>query len=56
MNASLGGGPADFFCLRKSRAVRWCKTNVAVAQRSVSGVRLLPTADLTFLKDVWRAG
>jgi peptide/nickel transport system substrate-binding protein len=32
----------------------WHKTNVAVASRSLSGIRLLPTADLTFLKDVAR--
>ena len=32
----------------------WCKTNVAVAQRSLTGIRLLPTADFAFLKDVAR--
>jgi peptide/nickel transport system substrate-binding protein len=32
----------------------WCKTNVAVAQRSLTGFHLLPTADFTFLKDVAR--
>ena len=32
----------------------WCKTNVAVAQRSLTGIRLLPTADFSFLKDVAR--
>jgi peptide/nickel transport system substrate-binding protein len=32
----------------------WCKTNVAVARRSLSGIHLLPTADFTFLKDVAR--
>jgi peptide/nickel transport system substrate-binding protein len=33
----------------------WHKTNVAVAQRSLSGVHLTPLADLLFLKDVARA-
>ena len=32
----------------------WYKTNVAVAARSLAGIRLSPTADLTFLKDVAR--
>jgi peptide/nickel transport system substrate-binding protein len=32
----------------------WCKTNVAVAQRSLHGFRILPTADFTFFKDVSR--
>jgi peptide/nickel transport system substrate-binding protein len=32
----------------------WHKTNVAVAQRSLSGVRLSPLGDFTFLKDVSR--
>jgi peptide/nickel transport system substrate-binding protein len=32
----------------------WCKTNVAVASRSLSGIRILPIADFTFLKDVER--
>lgn len=32
----------------------WYKTNVAVAQRSLSGVRLSPLADFLFLKDVAR--
>jgi peptide/nickel transport system substrate-binding protein len=32
----------------------WYKTNVAVAQRSLSGVRLNPLADFLFLKDVAR--
>jgi peptide/nickel transport system substrate-binding protein len=32
----------------------WCKTNVAVAQRTLEGVHLLPTADFIFLKDVAR--
>lgn len=32
----------------------WHKTNVAVAQRSLSGVRLTPLADFYFLKDVAR--
>jgi peptide/nickel transport system substrate-binding protein len=32
----------------------WYKTNVAVAARSLGGIRLSPTADLTFLKDVSR--
>jgi peptide/nickel transport system substrate-binding protein len=32
----------------------WYKTNVAVGARSLSGIHLLPTADLTFLKDVAR--
>jgi peptide/nickel transport system substrate-binding protein len=32
----------------------WYKTNVAVAQRSLTGIRLRPTADFTFLKDVAR--
>ena len=33
----------------------WDKTNVAVAQRSLGGVRLTPAADFLFLKDVSRA-
>ena len=32
----------------------WYKTNVAVYQPDVHGVRLSPIADFTFLKDVWR--
>ncbi len=33
----------------------WHKTNVAVAQRTLTGVHLTPLADLLFLKDVARA-
>jgi peptide/nickel transport system substrate-binding protein len=33
----------------------WCKTNVAVAQRGLTGIHILPIADFTFLKDVARA-
>jgi peptide/nickel transport system substrate-binding protein len=32
----------------------WCKTNVAVAQKSLTGFRIPPTAEFTFLKDVTR--
>ena len=32
----------------------WCKTNVVVAQRSLTGFHVLPTADFMFLKDVSR--
>jgi peptide/nickel transport system substrate-binding protein len=32
----------------------WCKTNVAVAQRSLTGFRIPPTAEFTFFKDVSR--
>ena len=32
----------------------WHKTNVAVAQRTLTGVHLTPLADLLFLKDVAR--
>jgi peptide/nickel transport system substrate-binding protein len=32
----------------------WCKTNVAVAQRSLAGIRLTPMADFLFLKHVSR--
>ena len=32
----------------------WNKTNFVVAQRSLSGVRVSPFADLAFLKDVVR--
>jgi peptide/nickel transport system substrate-binding protein len=32
----------------------WNKTNVAVGQRSLTGIRLSPLADLVFLKDVAR--
>ena len=32
----------------------WYKTNVAVAQRTLTGFHLLPTADFMFLKDVTR--
>lgn len=32
----------------------WYKTNATVAQRSLTGIRVLPTADFTFLKDVSR--
>jgi peptide/nickel transport system substrate-binding protein len=32
----------------------WDKTNYAIAQRSLSGIRLRPAADLLFLKDVAR--
>lgn len=34
----------------------WFKTNVAVSQRSLTGVRLTPLAEYTFLKDVSRRG
>ena len=34
----------------------WHKTNVVVAQRDLSGVRLTPMADFYFLKDVVRVG
>jgi len=32
----------------------WYKTNVAVAQRTLTGLRLLPVPDFIFLKDVSR--
>jgi peptide/nickel transport system substrate-binding protein len=32
----------------------WCKTNVAVARRTLSGFHIPPTAEFTFLKDVTR--
>jgi len=32
----------------------WCKTNVAVGQRSLAGLHVPPTADFAFLKDVAR--
>jgi peptide/nickel transport system substrate-binding protein len=32
----------------------WCKTNVAVARRTLTGFRIPPTAEFTFLKDVAR--
>lgn len=32
----------------------WCKTNVAVARRDLTGIHLMPIADFTFLKDVAR--
>ena len=32
----------------------WCKTNVIVAQRDLTGIRPLPTVDFAFLKDVER--
>jgi ABC-type transport system substrate-binding protein len=32
----------------------WYKTNVAVFQPDIHGVRLSPIADFTFLKDVYR--
>jgi len=32
----------------------WCKTNVVVAQRSLTGFQLLPTLDFIFLKNVAR--
>jgi ABC-type transport system substrate-binding protein len=34
----------------------WYKTNVAVFQPELQGVRLSPTADFLFLKDVHRSG
>ena len=34
----------------------WYKTNVAVFQPDIHGVRLSPIADFTFLKDVYRQG
>jgi peptide/nickel transport system substrate-binding protein len=34
----------------------WYKTNVAVSQKSLAGVRLTPLAEYTFLKDVSRRG
>ncbi|MFN7914323.1 MAG: ABC transporter substrate-binding protein [Vicinamibacterales bacterium] len=34
----------------------WYKTNVAVAQKNLAGVRLTPLAEYTFLKDVARRG
>jgi peptide/nickel transport system substrate-binding protein len=33
----------------------WCKTNVAVARRDLTGIHIPPIADFTFLKDVARA-
>jgi peptide/nickel transport system substrate-binding protein len=33
----------------------WYKTNIAVFQRDIHGVRLSPIADFTFLKDVYRS-
>jgi ABC-type transport system substrate-binding protein len=33
----------------------WYKTNVAVSQPDIRGVRLSAIADFTFLKDVFRA-
>jgi peptide/nickel transport system substrate-binding protein len=33
----------------------WYKTNVAVAQPDLRGIRLSPIADFTFLQHVWRA-
>jgi ABC-type transport system substrate-binding protein len=33
----------------------WYKTNVAVAQSSLTGIRIPPIADFTFLRDVSRA-
>jgi peptide/nickel transport system substrate-binding protein len=33
----------------------WYKTNAAVAQAGLTGIRLSPTADFTFLKDVARS-
>jgi ABC-type transport system substrate-binding protein len=32
----------------------WYKTNVAIFQPDIHGVRLSPIADFTFLKDVYR--
>ena len=32
----------------------WYKTNFAVSQPDLAGIRLTPTADFTFLKDVYR--
>jgi peptide/nickel transport system substrate-binding protein len=32
----------------------WYKTNVAVAQPDLRGIRLSPIADFTFLQHVWR--
>jgi peptide/nickel transport system substrate-binding protein len=32
----------------------WCKTNVAVARRDLTGIHIPPIADFTFLKDVAR--
>jgi peptide/nickel transport system substrate-binding protein len=34
----------------------WYKTNIAVFQPDIHGVRLSPIADFTFLKDVYRSG
>jgi hypothetical protein len=33
----------------------WTKSNVAVMQRGMSGLRLMPTANFTVLKDVRKA-
>jgi hypothetical protein len=33
----------------------WCKTNVAVARRSLTGIEIPPIADFTFLQHVSRA-
>ena len=33
----------------------WYKTNIAVFQPDIHGVRLSPIADFTFLKDVYRS-
>ena len=32
----------------------WCKTNAVVAQRDLANLRVAPTADFSFLKDVER--
>jgi hypothetical protein len=32
----------------------WHKTNAVVAQRSLPGIQMIPTADFIFLKDVAR--
>jgi hypothetical protein len=32
----------------------WCKTNVVVAQRTLTGFQLMPTLDFIFLKNVAR--
>jgi ABC-type transport system substrate-binding protein len=32
----------------------WYKTNVAIAQPELEGVRLSPAAEFSFLRNVWR--
>jgi peptide/nickel transport system substrate-binding protein len=62
-SAATGDGQRRALYARAQQAIAadvpivslWYKTNVAVFQPDIHGVRLSPIADFTFLKDVYRS-